>query len=286
MKAIILAGGKGSRLWPLTNGYSKQLLPVYDKPMIHYSIATAMHAGMREILIVSSPEFLQSYKNQLGTGESFGISISYAPQEKPKGIAEGLQIGKNFLGNTKAMFLLGDNIFHGRGLGAALRQFTNIDGAQVFGYRVSDPTAYGVVEISSSGETLSIEEKPLLPKSNLAIPGLYFFDEHATTYANQLKPSSRGELEITDLLKIYLLKGQLKTTVLPRGSVWLDAGTPLDLQRASNYIQIVEERQGQKVACLEEIAYANGWLDDFEFQTIINNLPASSYKSYLQKLCD
>lgn len=245
-----------------------------------------MHAGIREILIITSPDFLQLYKDQLGTGKTFGISIKYAPQAEPRGIAEGLLIGEKFLENSKVMYLLGDNIFHGGSLGRALREFTSTDGAQIFGYQVSDPSAYGVVELSPAGETLDIQEKPLSPKSNLAIPGLYFFDEFAAGYAAQIKPSSRGELEITDLLKMYLLKGQLKTNVLPRGSVWLDAGTPLDLQRASNYVQIIEERQGQKVACLEEIAYMNHWLSYSEFKNIISGLPASAYKNYLQNLCD
>jgi glucose-1-phosphate thymidylyltransferase len=284
MKAIILAGGKGTRLWPLTHGYSKQLLPVYDKPMIHYSIATAMHAGIREILIISSPEYLPLYQSQLGDGHNFGISISYAAQLKPNGIAEGLIIGKNFLENSKVLFLLGDNIFHGGSLGGALRQFINISGAQIFGYQVSNPTSYGVVEIGTNGDTIDIQEKPKNPRSNLAIPGLYFFDEKAPNYAEQIEPSDRGELEITDLLKQYLIVNQLKTNILPRGSVWLDAGTPLDLQRASNYVQIIEERQGQKIACLEEIAFFNGWLSEPNLRELVNKLPECDYKTYLHKL--
>ncbi len=284
MKAIVLAGGKGTRLWPLTAGYSKQLLPVYDKPMIHYSLATAMHAGIREILIVTSAEFLSMYKNQLGDGKNLGIEISYAAQAAPNGIAEGLLIGEEFLDGSKVLYILGDNIFHGASLGGALRDYTDVTGAQIFGYKVSNARSYGVVEVSENGQTLSIEEKPVNPRSNLAIPGLYFFDESAVDLAKKIEPSNRGELEITDLLLQYMKVGKLQTRVLPRGTVWLDAGTPLDLQRASSYVQIVEERQGLKIGCLEEISYLNGWLDDNQILAILTNMPECDYKQYLKRI--
>jgi glucose-1-phosphate thymidylyltransferase len=284
VKAIVLAGGRGTRLWPLTAGYSKQLLPVYDKPMIHYSLATAMHAGIREILVVTSPEFLSMYKTQLGNGTDLGIKISYASQTSPNGIAEGLLIGEKFLDGSKVLYILGDNIFHGASLGGALRDFTNILGAQIFGYKVGNATSYGVVEVAENGQTISIEEKPTKPKSDLAIPGLYFFDESAVDLARNLRPSKRGELEITDLLLKYLEVGKLQTRVLPRGTVWLDAGTPLDLQRASSYVQIVEERQGMKIACLEEISYVNGWINEDKMLKILANMPECDYKQYLAKI--
>lgn len=286
MKAIVLAGGKGTRLWPLTARYSKQLLPVYDKPMIHYSLATAMHAGIREILIVTSSEFLNMYRSQLGDGKDLGIEISYASQTAPNGIAEGLLIGEKFLNGSKVLYILGDNIFHGASLGGALRDYTNVTGAQIFGYKVSNATSYGVVEISENGQTMSIEEKPVKPRSDLAIPGLYFFDELAVDLAKRIKPSERGELEITDLLLEYMKDGKLQTRVLPRGTVWLDAGTPLDLQRASNYVQIVEERQGMKIGCLEEISYLNGWMDEDQMMKTLANMPECDYKKYLKKICN
>lgn len=285
MKAIVLAGGKGTRLWPLTAGYSKQLLPVYDKPMIHYSLATAMHAGIREILIVASAEFLSMYKAQLGDGKNLGIEINYAPQSAPNGIAEGLLIGEKFLNGSKVLYILGDNIFHGASLGGALRDYTNVTGAQIFGYKVNDVTSYGVVEVSENGQTISIEEKPVTPRSNLAIPGLYFFDDLAVDFTKKIKPSERGELEITDVLLEYMKVGKLQTRVLPRGTVWLDAGTPLDLQRASNYVQIVEERQGMKIGCLEEISYSNGWIDETQMTKILANMPECDYKQYLTRIC-
>jgi glucose-1-phosphate thymidylyltransferase len=285
MKAIVLAGGKGTRLWPLTAGYSKQLLPVYDKPMIHYSLATALHAGIREILIVTSAEFLSNYRSMLGDGKNLGIEISYAPQTSPNGIAEGLLIGEKFLDGSKVLYILGDNIFHGASLGGALRDYTNVVGAQIFGYKVSNPTSYGVVEVSENGQTVSIEEKPEKPRSYLAIPGLYFFDELAVELARKIKPSERGELEITDLLLQYMKVGKLQTKVLPRGTVWLDAGTPLDLQRASNYVQIVEERQGMKISCLEEISYMNGWIDRKQISKILASMPDCDYRNYLLRVC-
>lgn len=285
MKAIVLAGGKGTRLWPLTAGYSKQLLPIYDKPMIHYSLATAMHAGIREILIVTSAEFFSMYKAQLGDGKNLGIEISYAPQSAPNGIAEGILIGEKFLNGSKVLYILGDNIFHGASLGGALRDYTNVTGAQIFGYKVSNATSYGVVEVSENGQTMSIEEKPIKPRSNLAIPGLYFFDELAIDFAKKIKPSERGELEITDVLLEYMKVGKLQTRVLPRGTVWLDAGTPLDLQRASNYVQIIEERQGMKIGCLEEISYSNGWLNETQMMKILVNMPECDYKQYLTRIC-
>jgi glucose-1-phosphate thymidylyltransferase len=285
MKAIVLAGGKGTRLWPLTAGYSKQLLPVYDKPMIHYSLATAMHAGIREILVVTSSEFLSVYRNQLGDGKDLGIEISYASQNAPNGIAEGLLIGEKFLNGSKVLYILGDNIFHGASLGGALRDYTNVTGAQIFGYKVSNPTSYGVVEVSGNGQTISIEEKPLNPRSDLAIPGLYFFDEQAVGLAKKIQPSERGELEITDVLLEYLKVGKLQTKVLPRGTVWLDAGTPLDLQRASNYVQIVEERQGMKIGCLEEISYLNGWMNAHQMLKVLAKMPECDYKQYLKRIC-
>ncbi len=284
MKAIVLAGGKGTRLWPLTASYSKQLLPVYDKPMIHYSLATAMHAGIREILIITSAEFLGMYKSHLGDGRNFGIEISYAVQNSPNGIAEGLLIGRKFLGNSKVLYLLGDNIFHGASLGGALREYTNVIGAQIFGYKVKNATSYGVVEVSAKGQTISIEEKPSKPRSDLAIPGLYFFDEMAVELARNIEPSKRGELEITDLLVEYLKVGKLHTKVLPRGTVWLDAGNPIDLQRASNYVQIVEERQGMKIACLEEISYFNGWIKEEQMLQILAAMPECDYRQYLTRL--
>lgn len=284
MKAIVLAGGKGTRLWPLTAGYSKQLLPVYDKPMIHYSLATVMHAGIRQILVVTSPESLSLYNNQLGDGRNLGIEITYAPQFAPNGIAEGLLIGEKFLNGSKVLYILGDNIFHGSSLGRALKAYTDIIGAQIFGYRVNNATSYGVVELSENGKTISIEEKPMQPRSNMAIPGLYFFDELEIDLAKKIKPSARGELEITDLLIEYMMIDKLQTEVLPRGTVWLDAGTPIDLQRASNYVQIVEERQGMKIGCLEEISFLNGWIDEKQMRKLLAKMPECDYKNYLERI--
>ena len=284
MKGIVLAGGTGSRLWPITLGVSKQLLPVYDKPLVHYPISTLMLAGIREILLITTPEDQQSFQRLLGDGKKYGISISFAAQESPDGLAQAFIIGENFIGSDSCALVLGDNIFYGDGLGTQLKFLTNLEGAHIFAYKVKDPERYGVVEFDQSGKVISLEEKPKKPKSNYAVPGLYFYDNSVVEIAKSVKPSSRGELEITSVNQAYLLKGNLKTTVLERGTAWLDTGTFESLNAASAFIQIIEERQGQKVSCLEEVAWRNGWITDTELLARADEYKSSPFSGYLKGL--
>jgi len=260
MKGVILAGGRGLRLAPLTLVTSKQLLPIYDKPLIYYPLSTLMLAGIRQILIITTSEDQSMFKKLLGTGSDFGIEINYAIQLEPKGIAQGILIAQEFLDGDSFAFILGDNIFYGQGLGRELRRFHHIDGAHIFGYAVSNPTDYGVAEFDQKGKIINIEEKPTNPKSNIAVTGLYFYDKFATEYVKSLSPSSRGELEITDLNNIYLHFGKLSCTILPRGTAWLDTGTFNGLHDASTFVRITEERTGLKIGDLIEISKVQGWL--------------------------
>jgi glucose-1-phosphate thymidylyltransferase len=284
MKGIVLAGGTGSRLWPITRGISKQLLPIYDKPLVHYPLSTLMLAGIREILVITTPEDQSAFKKLLSDGNSIGIEIQYAVQEKPEGLAQALLIGENFIAGNKTALILGDNIFHGVGLGAQLKSLRQVNGAEIFAYKVSDPEKYGVVDFTVDGRVLSIEEKPIKPKSKYAIPGLYFYDESVVEIAKNIKPSARGELEITSVNQEYLRTGNLKTTVLERGTAWLDTGTIDSFNAAASYVKIVEERQGNKIACLEEIAWRNNWINDSQLLLLANEYGGNSYGTYLRQL--
>jgi glucose-1-phosphate thymidylyltransferase len=281
MKGIVLAGGTGSRLWPITKGISKQLIPIYDKPLIHYPIGTLFLAGIKDILIITTPEECSSFQRLLGDGEQYGVSFEFAVQAKPNGLAEAFIIGEKFIGNENVALVLGDNMFHGVGLGKQLEDIDSLDGATIFAYRVSDPERYGVVEFSDDGRVLSIEEKPKKPKSNYAIPGLYFYDNNVIEIAKKIEPSERGELEITAVNQHYLEAGKLKTIILHRGTTWLDTGTVQTLQAASNYVQIIEERQGSKICCLEEIAWRNGWISTLELTALAEAYGKNDYRSYL-----
>lgn len=284
MKGIILAGGTGSRLWPLTKGVSKQLLPVYDKPMIHYPLATLMEAGLREILIITTPEDSQSFSRLLGDGSDLGMTIKYAVQPKPEGLAQAFLIGADFLAGDKAALILGDNLFHGQGLGRKLTELTELSGAHVFAYEVANPSEYGVVAFDQNGVALSIEEKPVKPKSNYAVPGLYFYDETVVEIVKGIKPSARGELEITTLNEHYLNAGTLTVTVLERGTAWLDTGTFRSLQDAGEFVRVIEDRTGTKVGCVEEIAWRNGWITTSEMIAVAEPLLKSGYGDYLMRL--
>ena len=281
MKGIILAGGTGSRLHPITQGISKQLTPVYDKPMIYYPLSTLMLAGIRDILIITTPADQEQFKRLLGDGSRFGINLEYKVQPSPDGLAQAFILGADFIGNDPVALVLGDNIFYGPGLGTQLATYEQKDGATVFAYRVADPRAYGVVEFDEDFNALSIEEKPEKPKSDYAIPGLYFYDSKVVEYARQIKPSPRGELEITDLNRVYLEQGKLKVEVLPRGTAWLDTGTFDSLADATNFIRTVQSRQGLSVGCPEEIAWRHGWLSDEQLREIATPLVKSGYGSYL-----
>ena len=281
MKGIILAGGTGSRLHPITQGISKQLTPVYDKPMIYYPLSTLMLAGIRDILIITTPADQEQFKRLLGDGSRFGINLEYKVQPSPDGLAQAFILGADFIGNDPVALVLGDNIFYGPGLGTQLATYEQKDGATVFAYRVADPRAYGVVEFDEDFNALSIEEKPKNPKSDYAIPGLYFYDSKVVEYARQIKPSPRGELEITDLNRVYLEQGKLKVEVLPRGTAWLDTGTFDSLADATNFIRTVQSRQGLSVGCPEEIAWRHGWLSDEQLREIATPLVKSGYGSYL-----
>lgn len=284
MKGIVLAGGTGSRLWPITKGVSKQLLPVYDKPLIHYPIGTLFLAGIREILIITTPEDLAAFQRSLGDGSQYGASFEYAIQEKPNGLAEAFIIGEKFIDGGNVSLILGDNIFHGAGLGRKLADINTNKGATIFAYKVADPERYGVVQFAESGKVISIEEKPTSPKSNFAVTGLYFYDSQVVEIAKNIKPSSRGELEITSVNEFYLNSGQLKTIVLERGTTWLDTGTIQTLSAASLYVQIIEERKGSKISCLEEIAWRSGWISTNSLLSISKEYGLNPYGIYLRSL--
>ena len=284
MKGIILAGGTGSRLWPITRGVSKQLLPVYDKPMVHYPLATLMAAGLRDVLVITTPEDQASFVRLLGDGSDLGMNLQFAAQPRPEGLAQAFLIGADFLAGDGAALVLGDNIFHGSGLGTRLRDLQHVEGGHVFAYRVSNPREYGVVEFDAQGNVVSIEEKPERPKSNYAVPGLYFYGSDIVDVAREVRPSARGELEITAVNDAYLRQGRLSVTVLPRGTAWLDTGTFAMLHAAGDFVRVLEERQGTKVSCVEEVAWRNGWIDDTQLLALAASLEKSGYGAYLERL--
>lgn len=284
MRGIILAGGTGSRLHPITLGASKQLMPVYDKPMIYFPLSTLMSAGIREILIITTPHDAEQFQRLLGDGSRFGVEFTWAVQPSPDGLAQAFTIGADHIGEENVALILGDNIFYGGGLGTRLRRFEGITGAAVFGYQVAEPSAYGVIEFDDAGKAVSLEEKPEHPRSDYAIPGLYFYDNTVVKRAATLKPSARGELEITDLNRLYLEEGSLHVEVLPRGTAWLDTGTFDDLADAAVFVRTVEKRQGLKIACPEEIAWRQGWLDDEDLLRLAQPLVKSGYGTYLERL--
>ena len=281
MRGIILAGGSGTRLHPVTMGISKQLVPVYDKPMIYYPLSTLIFAGISEIMVITTPHDASSFERLLGDGGQFGISISYARQPSPDGLAQAFMIGADFIGGEKVALVLGDNIFYGIGLGTQLREFTEVDGGAVFAYWVAEPQAYGVVEFDEAGRAVSLEEKPAQPKSNYAVPGLYFYDNEVVKIAAELKPSARGEYEITDVNRLYLEQGRLRVGVLPRGTAWLDTGTFDSLNDASNFVRTLEARQGLKVGSPEEAAWRQGFLTDADLEARASALAKSGYGTYL-----
>jgi len=281
MRGIILAGGTGSRLHPITRGISKQIMPVYDKPMIYYPLSTLMLAGVREVLVITTPDDQDQFRRLLGDGTDLGIELSYAVQPRPEGLAQAFVIGRDFVGADSVALVLGDNLFYGAGLGRSLASAQEVDGGRIFAYRVADPTAYGVVEFADDGTVLSVEEKPERPKSRYAVPGLYFYDNDVLDIAGDLIPSDRGELEITAVNAEYLRRGSLRVTVLDRGTAWLDTGTFESLMHAGAFVQAVEERQGIKIGCIEEVAYRKGFIDADQVRRLAQPLLKSGYGSYL-----
>ncbi|MDN4646976.1 glucose-1-phosphate thymidylyltransferase RfbA [Curtobacterium sp. PsM8] len=284
MKGIILAGGSGTRLWPITKGISKQLMPIYDKPMVYYPLSTLMMSGIREVLIITTPEYNDQFKALLGDGSALGMDIQYAVQPSPDGLAQAFVIGEDFIGDDSVALVLGDNIFHGTGLGTNLRKNTEVQGATIFAYHVADPKAYGVVEFDDDFTAVSIEEKPAEPKSNYAVPGLYFYDNKVIEIAKTIEPSARGELEISTVNERYLEAGELGVQVLDRGTAWLDTGTFESMMQASEYVKVIEDRQGFKIGCIEEIAWRNGWIDDTQLDDLAAPLVKGGYGVYLQNL--
>lgn len=284
MKGIVLAGGSGTRLHPLTLAISKQLMPIYDKPMIYYPVSTLMWSGIKDILIISTPEDLPLFEKLLGDGKKYGCNFQYAVQEEPKGLAEAFIIGEDFIGEDKIALILGDNIFYGTGLSELLQQNNNPDGGIIYAYHVHDPERYGVVEFDKNGTVVSIEEKPMKPKSNYAVPGIYFYDNSVVEIAKNIKPSKRGELEITDVNKTYLERGKLKVSVLDKGTAWLDTGTFNSLMQASQFVQVIEERQGLKIGAIEEAAYKMGFIDKAQFKKVAKTLTKSGYGKHLLSL--
>lgn len=284
MKGIVLAGGSGKRLYPITQSISKQLLLIYDKPLIYYSISTLMLANIREILIIVSPLHLETFQRLLGDGRKFGLNIVYGVQPVPRGIADAFIVGEKFVKSDSVCLILGDNIFYGQGLGGTLEKFTNPTGANIFAYKVSDPKAYGVVELDTQGQVISLEEKPRKPRSNWAITGLYFYNNSVIEKSKNLSPSFRGELEITDINSRFLAENNIQVTSLERGTAWFDAGTFESINMASNFIKAIEERQGFKIACLEEIAYKKKWITDIELANSINEYAPSPYSDYIESL--
>jgi len=284
MRGIILAGGSGTRLWPITKGISKQLMPIYDKPMIYYPLSTLMMAGIREILIITTPEYNSQFRALFGDGSALGLDIQYAEQPSPDGLAQAFIIGEEFIGDESVALVLGDNIFHGAGLGTALRRHHQVDGGLIFAYRVADPRSYGVVEFDADLKAVSIEEKPTRPKSNYAVPGLYFYDNSVIEVAKGIEPSARGELEISTINERYLERGALQVQVLDRGTAWLDTGTFESMMQASEYVRVIEDRQGFKIGCIEEIAWRAGWIDDARLAELATELNKSGYGKYLASL--
>jgi glucose-1-phosphate thymidylyltransferase len=286
MRGIILAGGSGTRLYPITKGISKQLMPVYDKPMVYYPLSTLMMAGIREVLVISTPEDRSSFQRLLGDGSDIGMRIAYAVQPRPEGLAQAFLIGADFIGDQAVALVLGDNIFYGPGLDRSLKANANLVGGHIFAYHVSNPTAYGVVEFDVDGRVISIEEKPEKPKSNFAVPGLYFYDNDVVEIARAIRPSARGELEITAVNDAYLRRGDLTVTVLDRGTAWLDTGTFASMMDAAEFVQVIEERQGLKIGCIEEVAYREGYIDAHQLRALAEPLRKSGYGEYLMELLE
>jgi glucose-1-phosphate thymidylyltransferase len=284
MKGIILAGGTGTRLHPITKGISKQLVPIYDKPMIYYPLSTLMAAGIRDILIITTPLDRASFERLLGDGSELGISLTYATQDTPDGLAQAFVIGADFIGSDSVALVLGDNIFHGVGFGSSLAAHTDLTGALIFAYQVSNPAAYGVVEFASDGRVLSIEEKPAKPKSSFVVPGLYFYDNDVVRIARSIAPSARGEYEISDVNAAYLAEGRLRVDVIDRGTAWLDTGTVESMVQATEFVRVIEARQGYKIGCIEEVAWNQGWISDAQLAALAEPLAKSGYGEYLRAL--